>query len=723
MRTAVFSLALVLLGAMTHGSVSAALASSSIHASKTTAPFALDAALADPRWNQATRVRGFTDAATHAEARSATEAALYYDDRNLYVAFWCRQDVPITATQTTNNVGFGSDDFVGVGIDPSGNADRAYYFEITPAGTRFQQSIENTRYQPQWAGRASAGNGQWTAMLVIPLSAMKLSAGTSQTWRINFVRGVIRSGEKQTWSYSGQMDSGNGFPALADARYWATVGGLEIPRTATIPRPSVDVYALASGGVGRSQFVTPSGSAFTQNPRATGVDVTYPVTSTMSFVGTLNPDFSNVDADQLTITPQIFQRNLIEYRPFFAQGANFINNSATAYGINEPPNLVFYSPSIGTFDRGAKLEGTYGKYQSLGLLEARGTNEITGEAFDDMAFGWKHVLPGRTFGYWTNGVIANHGSLHDETMELGIQARDLRTGWVSGLFHEGEHTSTPSDRYDSSSTYGFIDHQNANHEALLGFRNIGPQFNPVDGFTLVGDIKGPGASFNWFGAGPPHTNLKNGNIYVFADRYIDGSGAVHKADAGFDAFGTFKADYYLQLGSHQTEVRTYDGNFYSGFPLYLNPKDQRFDTNYVGFGMHQSSPDPVNFQYSWGAFGDYYLQQVTANGARPLNSRMSLSWEYDGTRERFFSGGSDGQWLRRIGFSYSLDPNTSFSIGLRSISGEGGFASPGTNLSATLHRIYPNGNEFYASFGTPSATKTVNRFLLKYVFRSNAQQR
>ena len=56
-----------------------------------------------------------------------------------------------------------------------------------------QQSIENTRYQPQWNGRARMGSGEWTAMLVIPLAAMKLSAGSSQTWRINFVRGVIRT--------------------------------------------------------------------------------------------------------------------------------------------------------------------------------------------------------------------------------------------------------------------------------------------------------------------------------------------------------------------------------------------------------------------------------------------------------------------------------------------------------------------------------------------------
>jgi hypothetical protein len=692
-----------------------------LQALRASAPFLLDGTLGDPRWSSATRINGFTDAVTRLEARSKTDAALYYDDRNLYVAFWCKQNVPITATQTTNNVGFGSDDFVGVGIDPSGNADRAYYFEITPNGTRYAQSSENARYLPKWDGRAVRSGDGWTAIMIIPLRDMKLSSASGQTWRVNFVRSVIAGGEKQTWSFNGQMDNGNGFPDLFDARYWRTMVGLEVPRSAVKPPASVDVYTLASGGQGRSQFVTPSGTPFSQNPRPLGVDVTYPLTGTMSFVGAFNPDFSNVDADQLTISPQIFQRNLAEYRPFFAQGANYINNSATQFGINEPPNLVFYSPSIGTFDRGLKIEGTYGKYQSLGLLEARGADDTTGAPFDDLAFGWKHVLPSRTFGYWTNGVVANHGDLHDTTVELGVQARDLRTGWVGGLFHEGENTVSPLSRYSASSTYGFIDHQGPTHEALLGFRNIGPQFNPIDGFTLVSDIRGIGGSYSLFGSGPPHTAIKNGNVYLFGDRYFDGSGAVHKADMGFNAFALFKADYTVNFGTQQTEVRGYDGDLFSGYPLYRNPRDLRFDISYLGFGLHPTSPAPVNAQYSWGPFGDYYLQQVTSNGVRPLWRHTTLTWEYDGTRERFFAGGTDGQWLRRVGLSYSLGADSSISFALRSISGNGGFASPGVNLSGTFHRILPNGNEFYASFGTPAATKTVNRFLVKYVFKTTGK--
>src|SRR5579864_1821339 len=83
-------------------------------------------------WQSALRVDGFYNVTTKAPGALATDAYLTYDDRNLYVAFSAKQaNVPIKATQTTNNVGFGIDDFVGIGIDTSGNGTRVLFFETT----------------------------------------------------------------------------------------------------------------------------------------------------------------------------------------------------------------------------------------------------------------------------------------------------------------------------------------------------------------------------------------------------------------------------------------------------------------------------------------------------------------------------------------------------------------------------------------------------------------
>ena len=699
---------------------SAADRSAQLAAARAASPLALSAALTDARWSTAARVSGFMDASKHAPADFATSAALLYDDQNLYVAFWCAQPVPITANEKTDNSGFGTDDYVGIGIDPSGNGEQAYYFEVSPIGTRDQQASESNRYAPHWSAAAAINPTGWTAMLVIPLNVLRLPAGANQSWRLNFVRGVAIGGRQYTWSYSAGMNIGANFPALVDARYWATLARMHIARARVHLHPRIELYGLNSSGGDRTQFVAPDGSSFSKNPRVAGVDLAYPVTSTISFVGALNPDFSNVEADQQTIAPQVFRRNLNEYRPFFAQGANFINNAATQLAINDPPNQVFYSPSIPTFDRGYKLEGTFGKYQSFGMLDANGINQVTGQAFNDIAFGFKHLLPGKAFGYWTNGVVANHADGRDVTVETGVQARDLRTGWLGALFHQQETGSFVSDASQAQSTYGFIDHQSSNHEALISMRNIGPLYNPIDGFTVIGDLKGPGFFVNEFGAGPRGSGIKNGNVFLFGERYLDRTGAVHRADAGFNANADFNNLFSLHGAMTTTELRTYDGNFFTGYPLYRNPNVQPFNNAFIGLGYREQSPQPIGAQFSWGRFGDFYLQQWNSNTTIPLRQRYTLALEYDGTHERFFSGGLDGQWLRKVALGWSIDKDSNLSMALRTISGNGGFANPGTNLSGSYHRHF-HGGDLYLNFGTPAADKSVNRFIIKYVLNSGGE--
>ena len=72
--------------------------------------------LSDPRWEGALTATGFVNLASRAAARDQTWAAVFYDGANLYVGFRVNQSTPITATQSANQIGFGIDDFVGVGI-------------------------------------------------------------------------------------------------------------------------------------------------------------------------------------------------------------------------------------------------------------------------------------------------------------------------------------------------------------------------------------------------------------------------------------------------------------------------------------------------------------------------------------------------------------------------------------------------------------------------------
>jgi len=145
-----------------------------------------------------------------------------------------------------------------------------------------------------------------------------------------------------------------------DATRWPTVAGFAVPAGAR-PKPYADIYALGSTGSQRDVFETQPSTFTTREPRTFGLDANIPLTSTLAFVGTLAPDFSNVEADQTTIAPQEFPIRYTEYRPFFAQGSQYIDAIPT-FNVNRYKYDAFYSPSIGVLDTGYKLEGTVGSH-------------------------------------------------------------------------------------------------------------------------------------------------------------------------------------------------------------------------------------------------------------------------------------------------------------------------------------------------------------------------
>ena len=312
----------------------------------------LDPSLADPAWKLgAIAPDSFWDVTKRSPADLKTQMYLLYDDRDLYVAFHVEQaGVPIVRTQTTNNVGFGTDDFVGVGLDTSAAGNNVYLFEATPDGVRYQQASENARYHPQWQSAARVEGTAWNSVFIIPLDDLRLAAHANQAWRFNFVRAIAAQGEHYTWAYDPLMVDGTvgqTWPAFADSKYWPTLQ-LRGLHASALSKPRADLYGLASVGAGRNVYVLANGTLVPQNARPAGADFTIPIASTISAVATINPDFSNVEADQLTIAPQEFQRQLVEYRPFFAQGARFISPSEIGFSSPTGPNYqTFYSPNIG----------------------------------------------------------------------------------------------------------------------------------------------------------------------------------------------------------------------------------------------------------------------------------------------------------------------------------------------------------------------------------------
>jgi len=706
-------------------------------------PVTLDPSLSDPLWADAgiTGNGTFFDLTRKSAASYVTNAYVLYDASNLYVGFHCEQSAPVTATQSVNAVGFGLDDFVGIGIDTTSNGSQVYYFETTPRGVRYQQSSENARYQPDWQSVARIRPNGWDAEMIIPLSAIRMPAAREQTWRINFVRNISALNEHYSWAYEGLMQDGPvpQWPSTSDARFWPQVSGIVLASSAHAARPRAraDVYGLQSVGGDRTLFAQADGSFRQENVRTAGIDFSLPLTNTINLVGTADPDFSNVEIDQQTIAPQEFRRNLSEYRPFFSQGAQFINpNTSPSAGFFTPNNAIFYSPGVGPFDRGAKIEGTAGK-QAFGVLSFRGYDQTTGDEFDDLAYGYKHASGQGVFSYWSDGVFAHHSAVGDDaTVELGFSGMNPRTGINGGADGATERRRDASGSSSASSVNVYGGVNQANWTASVRLQNITPQYAPFDGFTIASDVRGIAAYATTTGNLP---RLKNYTVVVGGDRFVDQTGAPHETDEGVQIsaalpnqwsinnvgaiIGSLRGYAAAPLGPQGCADPSLPRTYYTGFPDYLCGRNDRFNTYGAGIGYRDGTPNPTDVSYNAGPFGGFFVHQFVTTASRQIGTRYSVSLEYDGTQARNdLTGSADSQWLRRLSIGESLGPDSNVSLSIRSISGfvNGLTALPGSDVAASYHKRFSSDDELFVSFGTPASTQTLDRFILKYVVHFGA---
>ena len=262
---------------------------------------------------------------------------------------------------------------------------------------------------------------------MIPLARCACTPGRS-SWRINFVRGLAATRRALTWAFDGIMNDGpigEGWPNFTDARFWPSLEPFALAkrggraRTSRAPMSS----RWASVGRDRTQFQQADGTFRAERARTFGIDVAVPLTDTITFVGTIAPDFSNVEVDQQTIAPQEFRRELAEYRPFFAQGAQYINpNPAPRSAVRrtaEPDLLLAEHRPV----RPRREDRGHVRQRQLRRAQRPRLRSTTRRHVRRYAFGYKHALPDRTFLYWADGVLAHHSIAgSDATSESASRA-------------------------------------------------------------------------------------------------------------------------------------------------------------------------------------------------------------------------------------------------------------------------------------------------------------
>ncbi len=294
-----------------------------------------------------------------------TDVFLMRDDRNLYVAIRCHDTEPdrIVARGLQRDTGIGADDHVVVLLDPKRDRRTGYTFAMTPRGARYDARIVNGRedsdWDAIWDGRSSIDETGWTAEFVIPFRTISIDPDATE-WGFNAQRIIRRNNETDRWAAA---DRDIAFNSVAEAGVVGMFGDID-------QGAGIDVRPYGKFSWEQEDDSSASGTA--------GVDVFWRVTPSLTFVGTVNPDFAETEVDQRIINFSRFSVRFPERRDFFLEDAGYFNFG----GIRSTP-APFYSRRIGlspqgqpeTILGGLKLTGTIGDV-SIGVLDTVMGDEV-----------------------------------------------------------------------------------------------------------------------------------------------------------------------------------------------------------------------------------------------------------------------------------------------------------------------------------------------------------
>ncbi|HEX9834081.1 MAG TPA: DUF5916 domain-containing protein, partial [Mycobacterium sp.] len=333
----------------------------------------VDGVLDEPMWDEAALLTGFSQftPVDGVAASDSTEVLVWYSATALHIGIRAH-DRPgtVRATLAQRDRIFG-DDNVQLFLSTFNDGRQATFLAVNPHGVQADGAINESgrgtscsgfncavsnREGPDlsqdfvWQSTGRLTDWGYEVELVVPLKSIRFQSAATQTWGINVLRVVHRSGQEQTWTQARLGQSS----FLAQSGQLLDLEGLRTGR-------AIDVVPTMTS---RVDGTTGSGTAgnwdYDGGSPEFGGNVRWGVTPNLTFNATANPDFSQVEADagQFTFDPRqaVF---FGERRPFFLDGIE---------QFQAPSNLIYtrriVQPVVATKLTGKTL-GT-----QIGLLAA-----------------------------------------------------------------------------------------------------------------------------------------------------------------------------------------------------------------------------------------------------------------------------------------------------------------------------------------------------------------
>jgi hypothetical protein len=307
-------------------------------------PFELDGRLAEPFWKNALiwELAYERQVELNAKARQRTLFLAALAGEELRLAFLCLDDAPhrLRAQLSDRLAKAPEGDYVWVGLGPLGDDRSIFFVYVNPRNVQADSLYEDGGKEDHsfdfpWQSAARIADEGWTAEIRVPLRTLRHAAGAA-FWRLGAARRQTSDFSHLFWPVRHDPDRNCLICQYPAARVELPAGGK--PALQAIPFLLGLAEKKAAGGDG-------------EEIRG-GLDLKWQPRPNLVIDATIEPDFSQVEVDDLQLTSNLrFAPFVPERRPFFLERADLLATPLRAVhtrSILEPSAGLRFTGSFGS---------------------------------------------------------------------------------------------------------------------------------------------------------------------------------------------------------------------------------------------------------------------------------------------------------------------------------------------------------------------------------------
>jgi hypothetical protein len=363
-----------------------------IHAARRRAPIRIDGSMDEAAWGAAEVGDRFVQLEPD-EGRPAsvdTRFRMLWDDEALYFGAECDDRGPPTANLSRRDRAV-EGDWVAIDLDTTYDRRTAYHFQVFAAGQQrdglhFNDTEFSSDWDAAWESAVARTPTGWSVEIRIPLRILRIPDGATR-FGFNVYRRLSARQEEDQWRFRPRGTPGD----VSLLGFLEGIDGIH-PRSGLELRPYVSMQGIRTSPVlrrGTSPMELELAPCSSQGldgavvaVACAGIDLRQTLTSDLSLVASVNPEFSQVEADARVLNLTTFEAFLPEKRSFFLEGLDLFKSPLRSdfqdsYGGDA--YQVFYSRRIGrTLDGYSLIDGQTLVYQPtsqpvLGAIKLVGT--------------------------------------------------------------------------------------------------------------------------------------------------------------------------------------------------------------------------------------------------------------------------------------------------------------------------------------------------------------